>query len=159
MAPATQARTTSLIVPPRRFLTDLTASRSNRVQSKRRCGPISGLSGVLVAGARPAENASPIPPRPLRTADIDCRGSASRCWAPRSSDTGSEARRHSSSASNCDPDGTGRGTVEAVQENPASDLLVLDTGALVPLRFVTGRDDEGRVVVDVPAGLFELLEE
>lgn len=55
-------------------------------------------------------------------------------------------------------DGTARGTVEAVQENPASDLLVLDTGALVPLRFVTGRDDEGRVVVDVPAGLFELLE-
>jgi 16S rRNA processing protein RimM len=56
-------------------------------------------------------------------------------------------------------DGTDRGRVEAVQENPASDLLVLDTGALVPMRFVTGRDDAGRLVVDVPDGLFELVEE
>jgi 16S rRNA processing protein RimM len=55
-------------------------------------------------------------------------------------------------------DGTERGVVEAVQENPASDLLVLDSGALVPMRFVVGRDDGGRIVVDVPAGLFELDE-
>lgn len=55
-------------------------------------------------------------------------------------------------------DGTPRGRVEAVQENPASDLLVLDSGALVPLRFLTGRDDTGRWVVDVPPGLFELDE-
>jgi 16S rRNA processing protein RimM len=53
-------------------------------------------------------------------------------------------------------DGTVRGAVEAVQENPASDLLVLDSGALVPLTFLVGRDDEGRLVVDVPAGLFDL---
>ncbi|MGA2802899.1 MAG: ribosome maturation factor RimM [Acidimicrobiales bacterium] len=51
-------------------------------------------------------------------------------------------------------DGTRRGTVVAVQANPASDLLVMQDGNLVPLRFVVGR--EGRVlVVDVPAGLFE----
>ena len=56
-------------------------------------------------------------------------------------------------------DGTARGTVTAVQDNPASDLLVLDTGALVPLRFVTGRDESDRIVVDVPTGLFELLDE
>ncbi len=56
-------------------------------------------------------------------------------------------------------DGTTRGTVEAVQENPASDLLLLASGALVPLTFLVGRDDEGRLVVDVPAGLFELVEE
>jgi 16S rRNA processing protein RimM len=56
-------------------------------------------------------------------------------------------------------DGTDRGTVEAVQDNPASDLLVLDTGALVPLRFLVGRDGEGRLVVEVPAGLFDLLDE
>lgn len=56
-------------------------------------------------------------------------------------------------------DGTERGEVVAVQDNPASDLLVLDSGALVPLRFVTGRDDDGRIVVDVPEGLFELLDE
>jgi len=56
-------------------------------------------------------------------------------------------------------DGVERGVVEAVQDNPASDLLVLDSGALVPLTFVTGRDERGRVVVDVPAGLFDLLDE
>lgn len=55
-------------------------------------------------------------------------------------------------------DGTGRGLVEAVQDNPASDLLVLASGALVPLTFLVGRDDEGRLVVDVPLGLFELVE-
>ncbi|HEY6532343.1 MAG TPA: ribosome maturation factor RimM [Acidimicrobiales bacterium] len=55
-------------------------------------------------------------------------------------------------------DGTARGVVEAVQDNPASDLLVLDSGALVPLRFLAGRDDDGRLVVEVPPGLFELDE-
>jgi 16S rRNA processing protein RimM len=54
-----------------------------------------------------------------------------------------------------DPAGTTLGTVEAVQANPASDLLVLDTGTLVPLRFVTGRSP-GRVTIDPPAGLLEL---
>ncbi len=58
-----------------------------------------------------------------------------------------------------EPDGTDRGVVEAVQDNPASDLLVLDTGALVPLRFLVERDSQDRLVVDVPAGLFELLDE
>jgi len=58
-----------------------------------------------------------------------------------------------------EPDGTERGRVESVQDNPASDLLVLDTGALVPLRFLVERDSLGRLVVDVPAGLFELLDE
>ena len=51
-------------------------------------------------------------------------------------------------------DGTERGVVIAVEANPASDLLVLDDGALVPLRFVVRREP-GRLVVDVPAGLFE----
>ncbi|QGG94850.1 ribosome maturation factor RimM [Actinomarinicola tropica] len=52
-------------------------------------------------------------------------------------------------------DGTERGVVESVQSNPASDLLVLDTGALVPLVFVTGRSP-GRVTIDPPEGLFDL---
>jgi 16S rRNA processing protein RimM len=51
--------------------------------------------------------------------------------------------------------GEPRGRVEAVEANPASDLLVLDSGALVPLRFVVSAG-EGRVVVDVPEGLFDL---
>jgi 16S rRNA processing protein RimM len=51
-------------------------------------------------------------------------------------------------------DGTARGIVAAVQANPASDLLVLDSGALVPLRFVVEHSAQ-RVVVDAPEGLFD----
>ena len=55
-----------------------------------------------------------------------------------------------------DSTGTVRGTVTGVQANPASDLLVLDTGALVPLRFVVDLVPGVRVSVDVPDGLFDL---
>ncbi|HTW09930.1 MAG TPA: hypothetical protein VME46_20675 [Acidimicrobiales bacterium] len=54
-----------------------------------------------------------------------------------------------------DQGGVTRGQVVAVEANPASDLLVLDTAALVPLRFVISVTP-GRVEVDVPEGLFEL---
>ena len=54
-----------------------------------------------------------------------------------------------------DVDGNARGTVEAVQANPASDLLVLDSGALVPIRFLVERRDHV-LVVDTPPGLFDL---
>lgn len=50
--------------------------------------------------------------------------------------------------------GERRGPVVAVEANPASDLLVLEDGSLVPLRFVVERRP-GEVVVDAPAGLFE----
>ncbi|HWC39962.1 MAG TPA: ribosome maturation factor RimM [Acidimicrobiales bacterium] len=46
------------------------------------------------------------------------------------------------------------GVVSAVEANPASDLLVLDGGGLVPLRFVV-EHRPGRLVVDVPDGLVE----
>ena len=52
-------------------------------------------------------------------------------------------------------DGTARGRVVALEVNPASDLLVLDGGALVPLSFVVDTE-AGRVVVDVPEGRFDL---
>jgi len=52
-------------------------------------------------------------------------------------------------------DGTEVGTVTEVQANPASDLLVLDGGALVPVVFVT-EHAAGRVTVDPPEGLFDL---
>jgi 16S rRNA processing protein RimM len=52
-------------------------------------------------------------------------------------------------------DGTAHGTVETVEANPASDLLVLDSGALVPLRFVVA-SEPGSLTVEVPAGLFDL---
>ena len=46
------------------------------------------------------------------------------------------------------------GTVTAVVANPASDLLELDDGVLVPLRFVV-EHRPGRIVVDVPPGLLD----
>jgi 16S rRNA processing protein RimM len=47
------------------------------------------------------------------------------------------------------------GVVDAVQANPAHDLLVLDSGALVPMVFVV-EHEPGVVVVDVPDGLLDL---
>jgi 16S rRNA processing protein RimM len=55
-----------------------------------------------------------------------------------------------------DSDGVERGTVVAVLDNPASDLLELDTGPLVPLRFVVGMPANGVIRVDVPEGLWDL---
>jgi 16S rRNA processing protein RimM len=46
------------------------------------------------------------------------------------------------------------GTCVAVVANPASDLLELDSGALVPVVFVVERMP-GRVIVDPPEGLLE----
>ena len=48
-----------------------------------------------------------------------------------------------------------RQVVVGVEANPASDLLVLDSGALVPLTFVTTVEANVRIEVDVPEGLFE----
>ena len=52
-------------------------------------------------------------------------------------------------------DGVERGRVVSIEQYPASDLLVLDTGALVPLTFVVDVDPHERITVDVPEGLFE----
>jgi 16S rRNA processing protein RimM len=54
------------------------------------------------------------------------------------------------------PDGVERGVVESVLDNPAADLLVLDTGAMVPVVFVLGGPEQGRLQVDTPEGLFDL---
>lgn len=51
-------------------------------------------------------------------------------------------------------DGTRRGAVVEVLDNPAADLLVLDSGALVPMSFVTSVGDH--VEIDPPPGLFDL---
>jgi 16S rRNA processing protein RimM len=51
--------------------------------------------------------------------------------------------------------GTVVGRVTAVEANPAHDLLVLDSGALVPMVFVVEQRD-GVVVIDPPDGLFDL---
>lgn len=53
-------------------------------------------------------------------------------------------------------DAAGRplGRVTAVEANPASDLLVLDGGGLIPLRFVLSTE-AGRITVDIPEGLLD----
>lgn len=51
--------------------------------------------------------------------------------------------------------GVNRGEVVAVIDNPASDLLELASGALVPLTFVTERRDRV-IVVEPPPGLFDV---
>jgi 16S rRNA processing protein RimM len=54
-----------------------------------------------------------------------------------------------------DTAGRAHGAVVNVEANPAHDLLVLESGALVPLAFVVERRD-AIVVVDPPEGLFDL---
>jgi 16S rRNA processing protein RimM len=54
-----------------------------------------------------------------------------------------------------DSTGVRRGVVVDVEANPASDLLVLDDGSLVPLSFVTAVQANVRIEVDAPEGLFE----
>lgn len=53
--------------------------------------------------------------------------------------------------------GNSLGVVRSVQENPASDLLVLESGALIPLRFALDGDKHyrhsGAIYVDIPEGL------
>lgn len=54
--------------------------------------------------------------------------------------------------------GTSHGHVADVEINPAHDILVLDTGGLVPVVFVSEFAPDpapGRVVVDVPEGLLD----
>jgi len=53
-----------------------------------------------------------------------------------------------------DQHGIDRGAITSVEANPASDLLVLASGALVPMRFVTTTTEDA-VSVDVPDGLFD----
>lgn len=54
-----------------------------------------------------------------------------------------------------DEAGTVLGTVESVEQNPASNLLVLDSGGLIPLRFLVERRGDC-LVVEVPQGLLDL---
>jgi len=48
------------------------------------------------------------------------------------------------------------GVVDSIEANPASDMLVLDNGALVPAVFVVEQRDDKTVVIDPPEGLFDL---
>ncbi len=54
-----------------------------------------------------------------------------------------------------DAEGVERGTCLAVIDNPAHDILELDTGALVPVTFVVSCQN-GITTIDPPQGLFDL---
>lgn len=54
-----------------------------------------------------------------------------------------------------DVDGQPLGTVVTVEQNPASDLLVLDDDSLIPLTFLVEQQQDGTLVVDPPEGLFD----
>jgi 16S rRNA processing protein RimM len=54
-----------------------------------------------------------------------------------------------------DAAGVSHGKVVNVEANPASDILVLESGALVPLTFVTNVEAHVRIDIDAPEGLFE----
>ena len=59
-------------------------------------------------------------------------------------------------------DGTSRGRCVSVIDNPAADLLELDSGALVPANFVVSVDtgaEPALVTIEPPEGLFELYAE
>ncbi len=52
-------------------------------------------------------------------------------------------------------DGRRLGPVEAVEAHPAGDLLVLEGGAMIPLRFVTAHRPNVDIIVDIPEGLVD----
>ena len=54
-----------------------------------------------------------------------------------------------------DQDGAELGVVREIEANPASDLLVLDSGVLIPSVFIVSFEG-GRVAVEVPEGLLDL---
>lgn len=57
-----------------------------------------------------------------------------------------------------DQHGVARGVCVVILANPAAEILELDSGALVPSNFVTSLDG-GTILVEVPDGLFELIDD
>lgn len=57
-----------------------------------------------------------------------------------------------------DQHGTDHGPVVAMIENPASDLMELADGRLVPMNFIVARDDSS-ITVSVPTGLLDDIED
>lgn len=54
-----------------------------------------------------------------------------------------------------DVDGNQLGMVESVEENPASDILVLEDDKLIPLTFLVEQQPDKTLIVDLPDGLFD----
>jgi 16S rRNA processing protein RimM len=82
-----------------------------------------------------------------------------RVYAEPIDDTDALWVHHLIGASVVETNGIDRGRCISVVANPASDLLELESGALVPAAFVTTVDVSGGVpfiTIDPPDGLFEL---
>jgi 16S rRNA processing protein RimM len=125
---------------------------------------------LLYRGATPLEvlRARPLPPgrpgRPARWvvafAGLSERNDAealrdAALSAPPLPDDGTLWVHEMVGATVVDPAGRELGRVEVVEANPASDLLVLEDGGLIPLRFVV-HHAPGRLTVELPPGLLEL---
>ena len=54
-----------------------------------------------------------------------------------------------------DQHGVDHGPVEAVEVVPLSDLVVLESGGMIPMAFVRGVGPDGRVEVEIPPGLLD----
>lgn len=54
-----------------------------------------------------------------------------------------------------DTAGAQLGVVESIEQNPASNLLVLESGGLIPLRFLVERRGDS-LIVQIPEGLLDL---
>lgn len=57
-----------------------------------------------------------------------------------------------------DQHGITRGICVVILANPAAEILELDSGALVPTNFVISIEGD-TILVEVPEGLFELIED
>ncbi len=89
-----------------------------------------------------------------RTGAEELRGTV--LWAPTLEDDEVLWVHELIGATVIDQHGVERGSVISVIDNPAADLMELDSGALVPVNFVVGGPESDQVHVDVPDGLFEL---
>ena len=96
-----------------------------------------------------ASRDSPIAPPPSGSPTAACTPNRSTTRTPSGCTT-------SSAPQVVELDGTERGRCVAVIDNPAADLLELDSGALVPVTFVVGFDD-GVVTIDPPEGPVRLM--
>ena len=116
---------------------------------------LQSTSGAMeVLAARPHQSGHLV-----RFAGVDDREAAERLRgtvlsAPALEDPGALWVHELIGADVVDLDGNACGRVVAVEANPASDLLVLESGGLVPLHFLV-ETSPGRLVVDPPAGLLD----
>ncbi len=134
-------------------LVDLWSDRAERLAIG---AELSSDRGTLVVAAAAAHQARFI----VHFAGVDSREAAERLRgvvlsAPRIEDPDVVWIDELFGAEVVDAHGVRRGVVVGVEANPASDLLVLDSGALVPLTFVVDVEANTRVEIDAPEGLFE----